>query len=69
METQEAWDASQWMRIDMREKNDRLISLNVAKRSDDYFRKRSGRADVPKDLRILKKAGRKNPPIPGDERP
>lgn len=40
-----------------------------ALRTEDYFRERAGRADVPRALRILKKAGRKNPPVPGDELP
>ncbi|HEY1807422.1 MAG TPA: toxin-antitoxin system HicB family antitoxin [Acidobacteriaceae bacterium] len=39
-----------------------------ALRTEDYFRERAGRADLPKALRILKKAGRKNTPVPGDER-
>jgi hypothetical protein len=33
----------------------------------DYFRKRAKRGDVAKAKRILKRAGRGNPPLRGDE--
>ena len=39
-----------------------------ALRTEDYFRERAGRADLRRALGILKKAGRRNPPVPGDER-
>jgi hypothetical protein len=38
-----------------------------ALRTGDYFRERAERGDVGKAKRILKKTGRGNPPIPGDE--
>lgn len=38
-----------------------------ALRTEDYFRERAARANVPKALRILKRAGKGNPPMPGDE--
>jgi hypothetical protein len=38
-----------------------------ALRTEDYFRERAGRADLPKAARILKRAGKGNPPEPGDE--
>jgi hypothetical protein len=38
-----------------------------ALRTEEYFRERGGRADVAKAKRILKRAGRENPPLPGDE--
>jgi hypothetical protein len=38
-----------------------------ALRTDDYFRERASRADVAKAKRSLKRAGRGNPPVSGDE--
>ena len=39
-----------------------------ALRTEEYFRERGERADVAKAKRLLKRAGRGNPPQPGDER-
>jgi hypothetical protein len=39
-----------------------------ALRTEDYFRERSVRGDVAKAKRLLKRAGRGKPPVPGDER-
>ena len=36
-------------------------------RTEEYFRERAARGDVGKAKRILKRAGRANPPLPGDE--
>jgi hypothetical protein len=36
-------------------------------RTDDYFRERAQRGDVRRAKRILKRAGRANSPMPGDE--
>src|ERR1017187_481643 len=36
-------------------------------RTEDYFRERAARGDVAKVKRLLKRAGRSNPPVPGDE--
>jgi len=49
-----------------------LINVAVAEklsalRTDDYFKQRAARANIHKAKRILKRAGRGNPPIPGDE--
>jgi hypothetical protein len=49
-----------------------LINVAVAEkvsalRTEDYFRGRSGRPNIGKAKRILKKAGRGNPPVAGDE--
>ena len=49
-----------------------LINVAVAEklsalRTDDYFRERSGRADIAKAKRILKRAGKGNLPVAGDE--
>lgn len=49
-----------------------LINVAVAEklsalRTDDYFRERSKRGDPQKAIEILKRAGRGNPPIHGDE--
>lgn len=49
-----------------------LINVAVAEkisalRTEDYFRERSARAKIAKAKRILKKAGRGNAPIAGDE--
>jgi hypothetical protein len=38
-----------------------------ALRTEDYFRERSGRADIAKAKRILKRAGKGKPPVAGDE--
>jgi len=38
-----------------------------ALRTEDYFRERAQRADVAKAKRLLKRAGRGNPPVAGDE--
>jgi len=38
-----------------------------ALRTEDYFRARGAMGDVAKAKRILKRAGRGNPPAPGDE--
>ena len=51
-----------------------LINVAVAEklsalRTEDYFSERAARANIPKALRILKRAGAGNPPIKGDELP
>ena len=38
-----------------------------ALRTEDYFRERAQRGDVAKAKRILKRLGRGNPAVPGDE--
>jgi hypothetical protein len=38
-----------------------------ALRTEEYFRERALRGDVEKAKRLLKRAGRGNPPQPGDE--
>jgi hypothetical protein len=45
------------------EKAEKISAL----RTEDYFRERSARANIAKAKRILKKAGRGNPPTAGDE--
>ena len=50
----------------------KLINVAVAEklsalRTEEYFRERSRRADIPKAKRILKRAGRGKPPVVGDE--
>ena len=49
-----------------------LINVAVAEklsalRTEEYFRARSGRADIAKAKRILKRSGRGKPPVAGDE--
>ena len=49
-----------------------LINVAVAEklsalRTEDYFRERSARANIGKAKRILKRAGRGNAPVAGDE--
>lgn len=49
-----------------------FISSSVAEklsalRTEEYFRERAARADIPRALDILARAGRGNPPAPGDE--
>jgi hypothetical protein len=51
-----------------------LINVAVAEklsalRTESYFRERAARADLPKALAILKRAGAGNPPMKGDEMP
>jgi hypothetical protein len=38
-----------------------------ALRTEEYFQERSDRADIAKAKRILKRAGKGKPPLPGDE--
>ena len=49
-----------------------LINVAVAEklsalRIEDYFSQRAARANLPKALKILKRAGAGNPPMKGDE--
>ena len=49
-----------------------LISTSVAEklsalRTEDYFRERAARADIPGALRVLERAGGDNPPVPCDD--
>jgi hypothetical protein len=49
-----------------------LINVAVAEklsamRTEQYFRERAGRADIANAKRILKRVGKGNPPVPGDE--
>jgi hypothetical protein len=51
-----------------------LINIAVAEkvsalRTETYFQERARRANVPKALRILGRAGRGNPPVEADELP
>ncbi len=38
-----------------------------ALRTDDYFRERAAKGDVAQAKRLLRRAGRGNAPVPGDE--
>jgi hypothetical protein len=42
---------------------------DFALRTKSYFQERAARADIPKALDILKRAGAGNPPIKGEELP
>jgi hypothetical protein len=49
-----------------------LINVAVAEklsalRTEDYFRERAARANISKAKRLLKRAGKNKPPVPGDE--
>ena len=51
---------------------DQFISASIAEkisalRTAEFFRQRAARADIPRALDILARAGRDNPPAPGDE--
>jgi hypothetical protein len=51
-----------------------LINVAVAEkvsalRTEEYFAERAAKGDIKKSLRILKRAGKGNPPAPGDELP
>ena len=53
---------------------DQLINVAVAEklsafRTEAYFRERAARADLDQAREILTRAGKGNPPIPGDEPP
>jgi hypothetical protein len=47
----------------------RVAERVSALRTEEYFQQRAGRADRAETLRILEKAGKGNPPMPGDELP
>jgi len=51
-----------------------LINVAVAEklsalRTESYFQERAARADIPKALDVLKRAGVGNPPVAGDALP
>jgi hypothetical protein len=51
-----------------------LINVALAEklsalRTEEYFRERAERADIDEARRILRRAGRGNDPLPGDELP
>jgi hypothetical protein len=46
-----------------------LAEKLAAMRTASYFRERASRGNVRKALKILARAGKKNPPMPGDELP
>jgi hypothetical protein len=51
-----------------------LINVAVAEkvsilRTEEYFAERAAHGDLKKALQVLKRAGRGNPPLPGDELP
>ena len=51
-----------------------LINVAVAEkvsalRTEEYFAERAARGNVKKGLQVLKRAGRGNAPMPGDELP
>ena len=51
-----------------------LINVAVAEkvsalRTEEYFAERFAKGDIKKALQVLKRAGKRNPPVPGDERP
>ena len=46
-----------------------LAEKLAAMRTAAYFRERASRGNVRKALKILARAGKNNPPVPGDELP
>ena len=51
-----------------------LINVAVAEkvsalRTEEYFAERAAKGDIKRALRILKRAGKDNSPLPGDELP
>jgi hypothetical protein len=51
-----------------------LINVAVAEkvsalRTEEYFAERAAKGDIKKALRVLRRAGKANPPVPGDELP
>ncbi len=51
----------------MRKSNVALCLQPSALRTEDYFRERAARASIARAKQILKKAGKGQPPVPGDE--
>ena len=52
----------------------RLINVAVAEkvsalRTEEYFAERTARGDLKKALQVLKRAGKSDPPLPGDDLP
>jgi len=47
--------------------NDALAEKLAAMRTDNFFLERAARANIPRAIEILKKAGAGNPTLPGDE--
>ena len=41
----------------------------LALRTEDYFAERAAKGDIKKALQVLKRAGKGNPQLPGDELP
>lgn len=54
-----------FIQLHMKRKNP--SKAQQAKRTDSYFLTRAGRADLDEAKKILKRAGRNKPPVPGDE--
>jgi hypothetical protein len=51
-----------------------LINVAVAEkvsalRTEEYFAERAAKGDIEKALRVLKRSGKGNAPVPGDELP
>jgi hypothetical protein len=46
-----------------------LAEKLAAMRTADFFRERAKRGNVRKAMKILARAGKNNPPVPGDELP
>ena len=51
-----------------------LINVAVAEkvsalRTEEYFAERAAKGDIKKAFQVLKRAGKGNPPVPGDELP
>jgi hypothetical protein len=44
-----------------------LAEKLAAMRTAEFFRERAKRANVRKAIKILRRAGKKNPPVPGDD--
>lgn len=44
-----------------------VVEKLSAMRTAAFFRERSSRANIPEAIEILKRLGRGNPPLPGDE--
>jgi hypothetical protein len=47
--------------------NSAVAEKLAAMRTESFFRERAARANIPRALEILKKAGAGNPTLPGDE--
>jgi hypothetical protein len=47
--------------------NAAVAEMVSALRTEEYFAERAARGEMKKALQVIKRAGKENPPLPGDE--